>query len=269
MAIPAALSKVLTPLRSGPQLRFGGNIPSSRAMMLAMSSVSPIRQDCKPSIWVLRIRPYRYTPRKHRIYSSINANVWQWYDLSQKDIRPDPDIALHPSLRNHRFFDSKGPGGATTPRPSTVEENHVKDCLDIDKSHIIHFAHFGYVYCMILTTNDNTDCETLISGGGDGTIKLWSIDSKSNGALANPVSLENGDDSILALALEGTILYSGRLGGEINVWDLDTRQLIQRVKLDDADILTLSVGHGLIFSGGANGIARVSGRHTCGTWEAS
>ena len=196
--------------------------------------------------------------------------MWQWYDLSQKDIRPDPDLTLHPSQRNHRFFDSKGPDGATTPRPST-EENHVQDWrnLDIDKSHIVHFAHFGYVYCMTIATECNTDSEILISGGGDGTIKLWSIDSESNGAITNPVSLENGDDSILALALEGTILYSGRLGGEINVWDLDTRQLIRRVKPDDADILTLSVGHGLIFSGGANGIARVSGRNICGTWEAS
>ena len=118
---------------------------------------------------------------------------------------------------------------------------------------------------MIIATECNTDSEILISGGGDGTIKLWSIDLESSLALTTPVSLENGDDSVLALALEGTILYSGRLGGEINVWDLDTHQLIRRVKPDDADILTLSVGYGLIFSGGANGIARVSDRDTSGT----
>lgn len=266
MTISAALCKVLTPLRSGPQPRFAGNIPSSLHMTLAMSFVSPTRPDCKPSIWVLRTQPYRCTPYKLAVYPSSSIDMWQWYDLSQRDIRPDPDLNLHPSQRNHRFFDSKGPDGATTPRPST-EENHVQDwqILDIDKSHIVHFAHFGYVYCMIIATEFNTDCEMLISGGGDGTIKLWSIDSESNGAVTNPVSLENGDDSILALALEGTILYSGRLGGEINVWDLDTRQLIRRVKPDDADILTLSVGHGLIFSGGANGISRVSERDTSRT----
>ena len=112
---------------------------------------------------------------------------------------------------------------------------------------------------MLLATGVNNDREVLISGGGDGTIKLWSLDSDSNGAIAPFVSLENGDDSILTLAIEGTILYSGRLNGEINIWDLDTRQLIRRVKPDNADILTLSVGHGLIFSGGANGLARVSG----------
>ena len=111
---------------------------------------------------------------------------------------------------------------------------------------------------MLIFIEASGDDEILVSGGGDGTIKLWSLDADAGGAITNPVSLENGDDSILTLALEGTILYSGRLDGEINVWDLDTRQLIRRVKPDNADILTLSLGHGLIFSGGANGLARVS-----------
>lgn len=113
---------------------------------------------------------------------------------------------------------------------------------------------------MLISTGVNTGDEVLVSGGGDGTIKLWALGPHAKRAIADPVSLENGDDSILTLALEGTILYSGRLDGEINVWDLDTRQLIRRVKPDNADILTLSVAHGSIFSGGANGLARASGR---------
>ena len=110
---------------------------------------------------------------------------------------------------------------------------------------------------MLLATDLNGDHETLISGGGDGTIRLWSLDQKQSGAISRPTSLENGDDSVLTLALDGTILYSGRLEGEINVWDLDTHQLIRRVKAHTVDVLTLSVGHGSIFSGAANGIAKV------------
>ena len=171
-------------------------------------------------------------------------------------------MTLHPSQRNHRFFDSKGPGGITTPRSSSAEETQAQggQILDIDKDDIVHFAHFGYVYCMVLSTGIDSDHEILISGGGDGTIKLWSLDTDANGAITDSASLENGDDSILTLVLHGTILYSGRLNGEINIWDLDTRQLIRRVKPDNADVLTLAVGHGMIFSGAANGLVRVSSR---------
>lgn len=105
---------------------------------------------------------------------------------------------------------------------------------------------------------NEADEETLISGGGDGTIKLWRLDRSASGAIEDPVSLENGDDSILALALDGTFLYSGRLEGDINVWDLDTRQLIRRVKAHTVDVLTVAVGHGLLFSGGANGYVKVN-----------
>ncbi len=107
---------------------------------------------------------------------------------------------------------------------------------------------------------DDSRAETLISGGGDGTIKLWSLDCGKNTGPRKPASLEHGDNSILALALEGTVLYSGRLEGDIDVWDLDTRQLIRVVKVHSADVLTLAVGHGLLFSGAANGTAKVLSR---------
>lgn len=100
--------------------------------------------------------------------------------------------------------------------------------------------------------------ETLMSGGGDGVINLWTLDRKSGRLLDNPTSLENGDESVLALALDGTLLYSGRLEGDVNVWDLDTRQLIRTVKAHTTDVLTLTVGHGHIFTGSAKGFAKVS-----------
>ena len=189
-------------------------------------------------------------------------NRKQWYSLLQKDIRSPRDFSSHPSQRNHRFFDSKGPGGTSTPRPLTVTELEAEggQVLEIDKGNIIQYAHYGYVYCMILAKGLNSglsDEETLISGGGDGTIKLWSLDKEPEGAIRNPVILENGDGSILAMVLDGTLLYSGRLDGDINVWDLDTRQMIRRIEAHTADVLTLAVGRGLLFSGSANGFAKV------------
>src|SRR2546421_8213885 len=51
-------------------------------------------------------------------FGAQNTSI-QWYDLRQKDSRPPPTPTTHPYRRNHRFFDSKGPGGVSTPRPES------------------------------------------------------------------------------------------------------------------------------------------------------
>lgn len=104
---------------------------------------------------------------------------------------------------------------------------------------------------------DILEDETLISGGGDGTIKIWSIE-EATGAIGELRTLESGDDSVLALVLDDTLLYSGRLNGDINVWDLETYQLVRRIEAHTADVLTLCVGYGSLFSGSANGVVKVS-----------
>lgn len=186
----------------------------------------------------------------------------KWYDLAQKDSRQPPDPTSHPLYRNHRFFDSKGPGGLSTPRPASSGELRAQggQVLEIDKNDITQFAHFGYVYCMLLArgiSRDDAESEILISGGGDGTIKLWSLHKSARRAIQELCTLENGDNSVLAMTIDGTFLYSGRLEGDINVWDLDTRQLIRSVKAHSADVLTLAATNKLIISGGSNGYAQV------------
>lgn len=124
----------------------------------------------------------------------------------------------------------------------------------------MQYAHYGYVYCMLLARGlviDNFRAETLISGGGDGTVKLWPLNGEAHCTMSEPISLENGDDSILSMVLDATVLYTGRLEGDINVWDLDTRQLIRTVKAYTADVLTLAAGYGLLFSGGSDGNSKV------------
>ena len=104
---------------------------------------------------------------------------------------------------------------------------------------------------------ENSD-ETLITGGGDGTIKMWRLTENVNsGAIRCFATMENGDNSVLSMALDGTFLYSGRLEGDVDVWDLDTRQLIRTVNAHAADVLTITVGPHLIFTGGSNGWAKV------------
>lgn len=101
--------------------------------------------------------------------------------------------------------------------------------------------------------------EVLVSGGGDGRILLWRIDAKG-GSISEIYTLEDGreeGESILSLAQEGSFLYSGRVDGEVNVWDLETRQLVRSLKTGTGDVLTLSLGGGLLFAGGVEGVVQV------------
>ena len=214
-----------------------------------------------------------YSSDLETVYLGSQNTSLQWYHLSDRDRKPAPDPAAHPFSRNHRFFDSKGPTGvvSSTPRPLSASELRAlggRD-LEIDKEHTIQYAHYGYVYCTLLakglscssssSSNKHGGSECLISGGGDGVVKVWPLDAVDGAVVAHPICLENGDDSILTIALDGTLLYSGRLEGDVNVWDLDTRQLIRRVKACTGDVLTLAVGHDLIFCGDARGTAKVGG----------
>lgn len=103
--------------------------------------------------------------------------------------------------------------------------------------------------------------EILVSGGGDGRILLWRIDPTQRGAITSLYTLEDGreeGESILSLAREGSFLYSGRFDGEVNVWDLETRQLVRSLKATTGDVHTLTLGAGVLYAGGKTGVMQVS-----------
>ena len=87
--------------------------------------------------------------------------------------------------------------------------------------------------------------EMLVTGGGDGRIVVWRTNPDRKGAITEFYTLEDGreeGESILSLAREGSFLYSGRFNGEVNVWDLETRQLVRSLKANTGDVLSLCVG---------------------------
>ena len=211
-------------------------------------------------------------------YSSLHRTVYlgaqntsiQWYDLKEKDSRPRPATASHPSQRKNRFFDSLGPGGAQTPKPFGADAKP-RDAvggqeLQIASQDIHQFAHYGYVHCMLLGKRILPEApseEVLVSGGGDGRILLWKIDSARGGLITSICALEDGreeGESILSLAREGSFLYSGRFDGEVNVWDLETRQLVRSLKASTGDVHTLTLGGGVLFAGGKSGVVHVCSR---------
>lgn len=107
---------------------------------------------------------------------------------------------------------------------------------------------------------DNPKEEVLISGGGDGAIKMWTIGGEE-GAITELYKLDDGRDegeSVLSLVLDGTFLYAGRINGEVNVWDLETRQLVRNLKTNTEDVLALSLGGGYLFCAGVSGIVDAS-----------
>jgi di- and tripeptidase len=101
--------------------------------------------------------------------------------------------------------------------------------------------------------------EVLISGGGDGVISFWALD-KESASIRKIGHLDDGreaGESVLTIALDGSFLYSGRVEGEINVWDLETRQLLRTMRPHDHDILSLTFGGGYVFAAADDGSVTV------------
>lgn len=99
--------------------------------------------------------------------------------------------------------------------------------------------------------------EILVSGGGDGSIKIWEIDSETSAIKPeNSKTLSSGDSGVLCMATRDQFLYCGLTDGEISIWDLDGQALIRSIKGHQDDVLTMTVRDNCIWSGGASGYVR-------------
>jgi di- and tripeptidase len=207
-----------------------------------------------------------YSTALKTVYLGAQNTTIQWCSQDQKDTKACPkQRAQTPSFKDDPFFDSRGPGGVRTPRPADADivPKHAKggDIIEIGKGNVRHFAHYGYVYCMVLakTIPEAPGQEILVTGGGDGVVKLWRLDGSNGGAPEEFYQLDDGREeghSIHSVSVEGTFLYSGRSGGEIDVWDLETRQLIRNLKAHRDDVLTICIGGGFMFSAAVTGYVR-------------
>lgn len=218
-----------------------------------------------------------YSSQNDTVYIGAQNTSIQWVRLNDPEARVLHESAQHPDRRYHRFFDSKAVGGTSTPRRNDDRFSMIpkaQSVLEISQGAIHQFAHFGYVYCMLIsrgpTVRVGQDEDVLISGGGDGTIKLWRL---AHHAKTTDGSVQTGAEegieeimvlgtdeaeSVLSLAIDGSFLYSGKLDGVIELWDLDTKQKLRVIKAHDADVMTLQIRWGLLWSAAANGVATVS-----------
>ncbi|TVY59606.1 putative di- and tripeptidase DUG2, partial [Lachnellula suecica] len=204
-----------------------------------------------------------YSKQFETVYLGAQNTSIQWCSLDDSTMRPRPNLDNHPDRRNHRFFDSVQHGGTSTPRPQPARPALADgDVFEIDKGHMKHYAHFGYVYCMLLVRGVRTvepDEEILISGGGDGTIKLWKLFKDQDRGIEEIACLGEDDaESVLSMAVDGSFLYSSKLEGIIELWDLDTKQKLRVIHAHKGDVMTLQMGWGYLWSAGSDGEARVS-----------
>ncbi|KAK2058293.1 WD domain-containing protein [Colletotrichum caudatum] len=213
-----------------------------------------------------------YSAQHDTVYLGAQNTSMQWVNLADPNNRVTHDSSQHPDRRNHRFFDSRAVGGTSTPRRNDERWRLIprsEKVVEIRPGALQMFAHYGYVYSMLMakgpTVLVETDEEVLISGGGDGTIKLWKLDAEGDDQAAENdrepglqelMSLGADDaESVMSLAIDGSFLYAGKLQGVIELWDLDTKSKLRVIKGHKGDVMTLQMGWGYLLSASRSGSA--------------
>ncbi|KAJ1868644.1 hypothetical protein LPJ55_005856 [Coemansia sp. RSA 990] len=136
--------------------------------------------------------------------------------------------------------DSAGPGGE-------VEENYV-----IFEQTITHYAHSGYVYSLLLGNVANDD-DVLFSAASDGSIRMWQLHGME---LREAGALEcdgDGDACVHSLALDDGQLFAGLQSGDVEVWDVETRQRIRTLSTSTANAFSLAIHAHCVYVGSADG----------------
>ncbi|KAH8705048.1 WD repeat protein [Talaromyces proteolyticus] len=198
----------------------------------------------------------------------------QWCNLSTDEAAT---VTRHPSKLRHRFFDSRGPGGSINPRSeessSQNPASHGGKALTFKRDHHRLFAHHGYVYSMILVrglVESAPSEEVLLTGSGDGSVKLWRLSKDENGAPVQWAKLNNGGDAVLSLAVEGPLLYCGLAGGALNIWNLDSQQLVKQITEYQGDLWAIDIIKGIAIGGDSQGLVKKfnSNFEEIGSWTA-
>ncbi|ODQ63174.1 Zn-dependent exopeptidase [Nadsonia fulvescens var. elongata DSM 6958] len=176
-----------------------------------------------------------------------------------------------PAHRFNKFFDSRGPGGKMAPpQQQSTSTCTAPKLIEVPANNIIQYAHNGYVYCLTIVRTGSGG-EQLVSGGGDGAVKLWSFTNP----LKEPVLLHTFETnhSIMSFVNADSFLYAGLAAGIVKIWDLETLQLVRSNHPDEddlsknfstADTLTLAIHHHSLFKGSKRGLEQwnFQGRQT-------
>lgn len=98
--------------------------------------------------------------------------------------------------------------------------------------------------------------EALLTGAGDGVVKLWRLGQEAGAVPTQVAKLQNGDP-VLSIAVEGSLLYCGLAGGALNIWNLDSHQLVKRIARHTGDLWAVHVIQGVAICGDSTGTVKV------------
>ena len=99
--------------------------------------------------------------------------------------------------------------------------------------------------------------EVLLTGSGDGSVKLWNLGQGEGEAPVEMFELMNGDEAVLSIAVDGPFLYCGLSGGTVNIWNLDSRQIIKKITSQTGEIWALDIINGITICGNSSGVVKV------------
>ncbi|KAJ5550543.1 Peptidase M20 [Penicillium sp. DV-2018c] len=201
-----------------------------------------------------------YSSDNHTIYCGAQNTSIQWCDLSEEGstLNHTQSSSAHPSKRTHRFFDSRGPDGTRAPGSSDGLVSDGGRVLSFKRDHHKLFAHHGYVYSMLLVKGlieSAPSEEALLTGAGDGVVKLWRLGQEPGASPSQIAKLQNGDP-VLTVAVEGPLLYCGLAGGALNIWNLDSQQLVKRITSHTGDLWAVHVIQGVAICGDSSGTVK-------------
>ncbi|WWD18890.1 hypothetical protein CI109_103345 [Kwoniella shandongensis] len=234
-------------------------------------------------------------PARRRKISASAASVVQVVPLKTNGV--DPLSKSGPSQRTgrykpHTFFDNPPSGasqsGASTPKSpvvsafSTPASTNRKDFLssaDLDKLSLNDradhpatelevspdsrraFAHYGYVYAMLMIDRPEGR-KWLVSGSGDSDVKIWETDVGGGLTLVRHFDALPG--GVLSFAVRDSLLYAGLQGGEIIVWDMETSACVRTIEAHDADVMAMTVLGSDVYTTSADGrVLRMNEEFDC------
>ncbi|CEP18781.1 hypothetical protein [Parasitella parasitica] len=199
---------------------------------------------------------------EHYLFSSSGDGTVRWYDFADPqthgsaiDIPAIPD-SPRKMVNGINFFEDGEEADDEYERLQEELDRDVIKCV-IREKNICGNAHDGYIYCLLHAKDiPNVEGEVLISGSGDGDVKIWGI-GKSGIELLHTLK-GNLDKGILCLALsEDGYLFCGVQGGDVQIWDLETHQMIRSVMAHTKDVLAISIRGSGFVSASADGSIKI------------
>ena len=209
------------------------------------------------------------TKNQTLFWGAQNSSI-QWHKLSTDANVKSPILTFTPGSRKHRFFDSLGPGGIANiiydedGITSTSLNGHGGRVLTVPSQNYYPYAHKSYIYCMILVKGlfrHDRDEEVLVTAGG-GAIRLWSIDELTSKSVVQMTKFSNPNSNIFSLAYKGSFLYAGLSDGVVNIYNLASNQLVQRLGVGHGDVSQVLVTTDSLLCGTNQGWVKV-GTSTC------